>query len=315
VNARTVWLALPVALVLVFLQPALAQDAAADQAKALLKDGLAQYKALEFADAKKTLVKVDAASLADADKKTLEDCLTKVDDAIKKQAEAREAYANAEKALTAGELAKAKEGFTLASTSTLLPAAEIRDAKAKLAEVNVKLQKDAPAPTPVATADVPAVTPAPTPAPATVAETPVASAPADAQRAERIKKLVDEAQAYLDKNQPDMAVNSLEKALALSGGDKDIQTQLDKARSLVAKAPVTDGPLARLEADRAVLIQTKKLDFARDMQRSREALTGADSAAAFDSASDAARAARKDIEEARTVFAEKEYRDRINEAD
>ena len=331
-NARTVCLALPVALALAFLQPALGQDAAADTAKTLLKQGLDQYKALEFSDAKKTLVKVDAAALPEADKKALDDCLSKVDDAMKKQIEAREAYANAEKALTAGELAKAKEGFTLAAASTLLPAAEIRDAKAQLALVDAKLKAATPAPTPVASAEVPVATPAPTPTPtpaatptpvATPAPTPVppavveaplapASAPVDGQK---VKQLVAQAQTYLDKNQPSVAVSCLEQALALSGGDKDIQAQLDKARLLVAKSASADGPLARLEQERAVLQQIKRLDFAKDMQRSREALVGASSAAAFDSAADAARAARKGIEDSRTAFSEKEYRDRLNEAD
>lgn len=333
-NARALCLALLVALVLAATQPVPAQDAAADQAETLLKQGTDQYKAREFAPAKASLIKVDAAALPEADKKALEDLLAKVDDAIKKQSEAREAYANAEKALRDNDLAKAKEGFAAAAAATaFLPDAEVRDAKAQLAQVDKRLQAAGPAPVPAAApaptpTPVPvtsvAVTPAPTPAaapapaattPAATAQTP-AAADADAQRAEKARQLIAQGKAALDKNQPDVAVSYLEQALALQGGDKDAQQMLDQARSLVAKsATAVDSPLVRLEQDREVMRQAKRLDFARDMQRSRELVSGADASAAFDAAADAARAARKDIDDLRTYFTEKEYRARIGEAD
>ena len=138
-KARYLILALPVVLVLALTYPSVAQDAAADQAKALLKQGLDQFKAMEFKDAKATLLKVDSASLGDADKKALEDNLGKVDQAMKEQAAAREAYTKAEDALKAGELDKAKEGFAKASESQYVTAKEKEDAKAQLALVNKRL--------------------------------------------------------------------------------------------------------------------------------------------------------------------------------
>ena len=41
-------MSLPIALILAFVNPTFAQDASADQAKAMLKQGLDEFKAMEF---------------------------------------------------------------------------------------------------------------------------------------------------------------------------------------------------------------------------------------------------------------------------
>jgi type II secretory pathway component GspD/PulD (secretin)/tetratricopeptide (TPR) repeat protein len=334
VNARTLRLALPVALLLVCVQVAWTQDAASDQAKALLKQGLESYKSLDFTNAKATMLKVDASALAEADKKNLEDHLAKVDDAIKKQAQAREAYNSADKALKDNDLTKAKEGFAAAACSEFLPAAEVKDAKAQLALVEKRMgastsepkttdvaTETKPAPvavvepktpsTDTTTAEVPPlttktadVTPTPAPAPAV-----------DPDQAAKAAALIAQGRTAMAKNQPDVAVAAFQQALACNPGDKTAQQLLDQAKGMIAKPVATDNSLTRLEEERAVIRQAKMMEFGRDMTRSKELLATAKSAGEFDAATDAARAARKEIEDARTYFSEKEYRSRIAEAD
>ena len=83
---------------------AMAQDAQTDRAKALLKRGIQQYRNLNFKQAQVTLLKVDASRLSASERKKLDNYRNKVNDAIKKQAEAMEAYDEALKALKAGQL-------------------------------------------------------------------------------------------------------------------------------------------------------------------------------------------------------------------
>ncbi len=51
------------------------QESASDQAKALLEQGVVQFKAMHFKIAKKTLLKVEASYLSDSEKKTLDEYL------------------------------------------------------------------------------------------------------------------------------------------------------------------------------------------------------------------------------------------------
>ncbi|MFB3890546.1 MAG: hypothetical protein ACE15C_00840 [Phycisphaerae bacterium] len=308
-KARFLMLALPAALVLACAYPVIAQDKAADDARALLKQGLDQFKALEFKDAKATLLKVDSASLGDADKKALEDHLAKVDQAITDQAAAREAYTKAEEALKAGDLAKAKEGFAKASESPYVTAKEQEDAKAQLAVVNKKIE--------ATTSAAPAVEAAPTPkvAPA-AASTPLATM--EANRAAKAKELLDQGKAALDNEQADVAVDLLKRSVALDPANAEAKQLLAIAQDKVAKqaaAVEVTGPLSQLEKERKVLVEATLLDFDRSMKRSRESASAADSAAAFDTAVEAARAARKAIEDNKTLFPDKVYRDKIAEAD
>jgi len=85
-----------------------AQDRLQRLGRKLLAQGLDQFKAMDFKEAKARCSRLIHA-LKDADKKNLEDALAKIDPAIKQQTAAREAYADADKALKAGDLAKAKD--------------------------------------------------------------------------------------------------------------------------------------------------------------------------------------------------------------
>ncbi len=158
---------------------ALAQDADSDQASLLLKQGLSQYKAYNFKQAQATLLKVseivkaNEAALEATEKKDLEEYLAKVPNAIRKQAAAMESYRSAEKALAAGRLDDAIQGFAQAATSEFLDEATRRDARAQLALAQKRKEvvaaattpppKPKPEPEPVATPE-PAPKPEPKPA-------------------------------------------------------------------------------------------------------------------------------------------------------
>ncbi|MDP7288402.1 MAG: hypothetical protein QGH94_10455 [Phycisphaerae bacterium] len=148
-----------------------AQDADSDQAKALLKQGVAQFDARNYQQAKATLLQAaELKALTGDDKTTLDDYLVRVDPAIRKQRAASEAYRAGQKALKAGDLNEAKKQFTAASTSLYLRQEEIKDVKAELAVVDYKIKAAAAAKPAVAT---PAVAVAPKPA-AVVPAKPVA---------------------------------------------------------------------------------------------------------------------------------------------
>ena len=123
-----------------------AQEADADQAKALLKQGVSQFEARNYQQAKVVLLKAaELKALTGDEKKTLDDYLVRVDPAIRKQRAALEAYRAGEKALKAGELSEAKTQFTAAASSPFLRQAEIKDAKAELAVVDFKINAAAAA--------------------------------------------------------------------------------------------------------------------------------------------------------------------------
>ena len=119
---------------------ALGQDADADQAKALLARGLKQYKALDFVQAKATLLKVKRDKLTDADRKVLDSYLKRVDEAIKKQAAAQEAYDAAVKALAANKLQEAAKLFEQAAASEFLKDAVRAEARKQAALARKRIE-------------------------------------------------------------------------------------------------------------------------------------------------------------------------------
>ena len=114
-------------------------DGAAEQAKALLRKGVGQYKDYAYESAKATLLKVDADALSTGARRTLAVYLKRVDPAIRKKAEAVSAFNNATKAKKAGRLAEAKAGFTKAAKSEFLPPSVRKDARAELAHVEKRI--------------------------------------------------------------------------------------------------------------------------------------------------------------------------------
>ena len=169
---RVLSLALPALVVLSSGLLARAQEADSDQAAALLKQGVAQFKVMDFTAAKASLLKVDRDLLSNQDKAVLDEHLAKIDSAIRKQSEAMASYSAAAKALKANDLARAKELFAAAAECEYLPEPVRRDAKAQLALVEAKLQAS-PAP-----ATRPVVMVVTQPAPEVEAEKAQAEAPA-----------------------------------------------------------------------------------------------------------------------------------------
>lgn len=177
---RTLTLVVSIAVVLALASTGLAQDAASDQAKSLLVKGLSQVQAMDFKTAKETFLTVDRAKLSQDEQKSLDENLTKVDALIRQQAQDMEAFNNADKALRGNDLVKAREGFSKAAASTVLPEALRRDARSQLALVDerMKLAEKAAAPSTPAVATTPAA--AGTPAPAVKVEKTTVATPAPA---------------------------------------------------------------------------------------------------------------------------------------
>ena len=136
-----------------------AQEANADKAKSLLKQGTAQFEARDYAQAQASLLKADNLdALTGSDKTALDGLLVQVAPAIRKQLAAREAFRTGEKALKAGRFDESKKQFGIAASSKFLQPEQIKDAKAELAFVEVKIKAAAaaakPAPVPVAVTPV-----------------------------------------------------------------------------------------------------------------------------------------------------------------
>ncbi|MBT3199896.1 MAG: hypothetical protein HN350_08260 [Phycisphaerales bacterium] len=129
-----------------------AQEANADKAKSLLKQGTAQFEARDYAQAQASLLKAaDLDALTGSDKTALDGLLVQVAPAIRKQRAALEAFRAGEKALKAGSFDEAKKQFAVAASSEFLQPEQIKDAKAELAFVDVKIKAAAAAkPAPVA---------------------------------------------------------------------------------------------------------------------------------------------------------------------
>jgi general secretion pathway protein D len=301
------------------------QDATADQAKASFQKGETAYNSMDFKDAKVCFLEANknAKSLSDADQKKLADYLGKIDPQIKKQQGGYEAFNGASAAMAAGDLAKAKDGFTQAADNDSLPPATRKDARAQLALVNDKMRVAAaplarpaqslkvtattgPAVTmpPANTTTAPCPTPAPKTGPAPVTPAPAAN-PAKVQ-ADQAKALVDTGNQKLAANKPDEAVKDFSRAAQLDPANADAKAGLDKARNMVAANDNT--PIGALERNRRIALQAAEIEFDADMKRSDDALRGADSKGAFDAAADALHAADNVLENNRNFYPADEFR-------
>jgi len=207
---------------------ATAQDADADKAKVLLRQGVSQFNAMNYRAAKATLLQVDASALAAADKKTLNDHLSKVDSAIKKQAGAMEALRNAEKALKANDLAAAESGFAAAAASEYLHPQTRKDAEAQLALVKKRAEM-------AAAADKAAADKAAAAAKAAADKAAAATAKAAADKAAADKAAAAAAKAAADKAAADKA--AADKAATVAAADK---TSAPKLPAPTPKPPVVD---------------------------------------------------------------------------
>lgn len=309
-NARTICWVLSIALFLAMGQPAGAQDAAGDQAKALLTKGLEQYDAQEYVTAKATLLQVDRSALEAAQQKTLDERLAAVDTAIREQAAARDAIASAEQAIKDNNLAKAKDSLTRAAGSAYLTPAERKDASAQLAQVDGKL-KAAGAET--STERPVAVAAATEAAPQTNAEE--ALTMLREKRSVTAQAYVVEAKAAIEQNQPAVAVKKLEQALALVD-DPQTRTLLEQARDMQSRQAVEgDSALSRMASERQVRKQMAQAEFDQAIKQSNELLAKANAPAGFDAATNAAMSAKTVLDTNKTLFSEQEYTTRLSQVD
>jgi len=329
--------AFPVALLLTIAATAHGQEAGADQAKALLKQGEAQYKALAFEAAKATFMKVDRQLLGGSEKKTLDNYLGKVDDAVRKQKAAMKAYDDAEKALKANQLIEAKQGYTTAAASEYLQAPMRKAARAQLALTKERIKRAAavklvppekPKP-PVVEKPTPAPVAKPKPAPeepkavvakpgkpdvsattTTPAKPAEAVAKADQARLAKARELHVLGKSALAKNQYEQAAGYFQRALALAPELQDARQLLSYARKMAA----TDGEapaLSQLALQRRLGRQEADLKIDKAMRRSHEILVRPEMEAAdFDAADAAVAVARNVLDAHKSLYSAREYRDK-----
>jgi len=225
-----------------------AQEGDADLAAARLKQGVAQYKALDFSAARATLLQVDRRALSQKDRVLLDRYLSAVPEALRRQSEAMDAYNEAVEALGVGDLPRARTGFQVAALSEYLPAPVRQDARAQLALVEAKIKAAAPAAPPASQPAAPSVSgeepreaglaeaiEEPSAAPEQPAATPeeaevrARKALADqlARRA-RISQTLSRARQAMAENRPDEAALWFKQVLALDPDNAEARQALEQ---------------------------------------------------------------------------------------
>ncbi len=330
------WALLALSVVLVVAAPAPAQDAEADQAKALLHKGVTQYARLEFKPCQSTLLKVDRDKLSRNQRKQLDQYLGKVNEAIKGQASAMQAYTEAEKALQANDLATAKALFEVAAKSDFVPAAVRRDARARVAlvkkkieasgvnVVNVAIPPKVTVTEPKVTVTEPKVTvtepkvtvtePKVTVTEPKVTVTEPKSTGIDdvrmqqlQARVDRAKDAVDKGNAALDNDQIARAISHFEQAVKIAPEYEPAVVRLEYARSLVGQAGGLSA-ITRLERKNRIRRQRNDVRYAEAMKRSYEAMQAPRRAEDFARAKDQVSYAKTLIETSKAIYSDSEYR-------
>ena len=313
------WISLVVTVALAAL-PALSlgQDAQSDQAQALLKKGVAEFNALQYGDAKATLLQVDRTKLTAAEQKELDAHLSRVDGAIKQQAAAQEAYDQAVKALEANELDKAAKLFEEAQNSGHLPLPVRKNARAQavLVAEKIKAAKAAQATQPAA--PEPAKTTQP--AKAVIAAKPEPSAD---KRLEELRKRFEAAKDFtaagdklLAEGKENEAIVEYHKAIDAFPEYEQARKQLTKAEGLLAeKASPGMKAITQLQRSIAVRRDELRVNYAQAMRRSQEAMQAGKGAQDFQQAADMVRHAQTLLVTSKSFLTDEEYRARKAETD
>lgn len=322
---------------------AMAQDAQTDRAKALLKQGIEQYRDLNFKQAQVTLLKVDASRLSASERKKLDNYRNKVNDAIKKQAEAMEAYDEALKALKAGQLEKARDLFEKVAGSEFVPEALRKDARAQRALMIKRIKDSKPAVDKTrkvekgtgnlgSTKKTPKVstTTAPTTAKATgqtksAGPTTRATALSKQEkqkqqeqeaarlaeelqaRLDRAKSLVAEGNSALDKGKVDEAIKCFKEAIKVAPEYKLAHERLGFAQSLMGSSSGL-AAISRLERIRRIRKEQTEVRFNQALKRAREAIQAPRSIEDFEKANWEINTAQTLIETNKELFTGTEYR-------
>ncbi|MHC4716775.1 MAG: hypothetical protein ACYS5V_07390, partial [Planctomycetota bacterium] len=301
----------------------LGQDAQSDQAQKLLKQGVAEYRALKYGDAKATLLKVDRDKLTDAQRKELDTHLRQVDDAIKKQAAAQEAYDAGAEALKANDLDKAAKLFDQAAASGHLPAPVRKDARAQRALVVEKIKatkaakaaggaKPAPADKPEGLKVVTETTTT-KPAPAAVEDKRLKELQNRFDRAVALTLKGDEA---LAKGEVEAAVKCYDEATATFRAYEPARSKLVKARGMLVQASSPGvQAITRLEKRRRILKQETEVHYAQALRRSRESLQVVKGLQDFKRAAEEVKYAQTLLVTRKGLFTDTEYRAKRAETD
>ena len=341
---------LMIAVMLSLAGPAPAQDADADQAKALLRRGIEQFDSQQFETAKATLLKVDVDALSERDRTKCNSHLAMVDTAIRRQRQARQAYRDAEAALRDANFDAAMAGYRTAAESSYLPEAERRDAAAQLELARRKADaahagatRD-PEPTAAIEAEPVSVEPEPvgedsetastesdvilaaaddaaTVAPDSEPEEDAEPEPADetsaasalaAERQAKADGLLSAAKQALDDGQMEVAVQLLERVLVLDEDNAEAKELYEFAsRRAGGGAASETGAMSELRREMMIARQVAQLEIDTRMKRSRERLAEPDTADDFDKAAELANSAMAVLENNESVFPPAVYRNEM----
>lgn len=289
------------------------QDAETDQAKALLKQGVAQYKDLDFKGAQTTFLSVDRDRLTAEQAKQLDDYLSRVNGAVKQQASAMGAYEDGLEALKTNDLEKARGLFENVAASEYVPEAVRKDARAQRALVIKRIENSKAAASVKPQTNAKPVTAHPTTKPTVEPATKTSDAVAQV-RLKSLQADIDKAKAAiadgdkaLDADQVDRAIAYFEQAVKIAPQYKPGHERLAFARSLVG----TGGGLAaisRLERVRNVRKQETEVRYAQAMQRAREAMQSPRGMEDFERADNEVRYAQTLLATNKSLFTDTEYR-------
>ena len=312
------------------------QEVQADKAKELLQQGISQYQAMDFKSAQASLLQAyearDGLSKEDQDK--LDQLLSQVNVAIKKQAEDAEALEAARKAVGDGDLEAAVGLFDRVLKSEYLPE---QTKKAARAERAMALEKAKAAKAASGPAKAPAPVAAPPAAPPLAAETPtavettetagaVASQPTPASaegevaiqelqvRLKKARDLIAKGDAALKKDGVDEALALYQQACELAPESQEALQALARARSYLDQQ--TDAsPLTRLARIRQVQKQEVGVRYEQSVTRAREAIQSPKTEEDFDRATALVSVAETQLATNRNLFTDAEYREKRVELD
>jgi len=305
-KSRTaVWVALAL---WVLIPAAMGQDKQTDEAQSLFNKGVAQYKAKEFTNAKKTFLDVEKQKdrLTDAQRKDLDQYLRDVGTAVAEQASAMEAFKDADAAVKANDLAQGKALYEKVAASKFVTDAVAKAAKQKVAEVADKIKAQAAAGGAAATR----------PAGATTTRPAIEDVrlQALAARIRKAKAEIAKGNAALENDRIDLAITHFERAIKMAPNYEPAHERLATARAQVGQASGA-AALTRLDRMQAIRLQETRVRYGKAILKAREALQVAKAPEGFVRAREEAGYAKNLLATHKSLFSDSEYRQKKVEID
>ena len=280
-------------------QATAAQTAA--EAKQLLRKGVALCRTKNFTPAKDTLAQVDSALLSAGNRRTLAEYLTQASNGAKQQAADGKIFADAQAAMKAGKFADAKAAFQKIVNSRFLPEATLAEAKAQLAQAESRIAKPDGAAKPDRAAK-----PDDDGADTTASKRLIALLEA---RRREIRKYIAEGKKLLAAQDPENALISFEKALALDPENteaKALRSQAKTAIELKRRTAIIDETRAR----RRIQKQIADLKFDKAMDRALGLLNIANTESDFKGVAEQLRIARDVLAQNESLYNIEELREK-----